>query len=107
MSTGPRFYDYGPGTNFGGLFALRRDRREVLTLSYEAHQLHVLDGARANHFLQRAPRRSDRAVARPPRRSILTGEFFDRHTLLPATGSVEPAHFHFPQFRIALTWSSR
>ena len=103
VATGPRFYDYGPGTNFGGLFALRRDRREVFSISYEAHQLHVLDGARANHFLQRA--RADLTLPLPGRFGmILTGEFFDRHTYFQLP-DVEPAHFHFPQFRIGVTWN--
>jgi hypothetical protein len=103
VSTGPRFYDYGPGTNFGGIVALRRDHREFFQLAYEAHQLHVLDGARANHFLQRV--RADLRV--PIRRQLgvlVTGEFFDRRTYFQLP-NVEPAHFHFPQFRIALAWN--
>jgi len=103
VSTGPRFYDYGPGTNFGGAFELRRDQRNLFRLAYEAHQLHVLDGARANHFLQRA--RADLTLPLPGRFGvILTGEFFDRRTYYQTTG-VEPLHLHFPQFRIAFTWN--
>jgi len=103
VSTGPRFYDYGPGSNFGGGITLRRDRRDIARFGYEAQQLHVLDGARANHFLQRA--RADVTVPVHRRIGILvTGEFFDRHTYFQTPGA-EPAHFHFPQFRVALTWN--
>jgi len=103
VSTGPRFYDYGPGTNFGGLFELRRDRRDMFRLEYEAHHLHVLDGARANHLLQRL--RADLAVPLPGRFGVIvTGEYFDRRTYFQ-TPDVEPAHFHFPQFRLSFTWN--
>jgi len=101
VSTGPRNYDYGPGTNFGGLAEIRHGRTNV-RFSYEAHQLHVLDGARANHLLQRA-----RADLRFPVRGKLgigvTAEFFDRHTFFQEEG-VEDADFHFPQLRVAMTW---
>jgi len=103
VSTGPRNYDYGPGTNFGGIIELRREQRGVARLSYDAHQLHVLDGARANHFLQRL--RADVTLPLPGRFGmIVTGEFFDRHTYFQMA-DVAPAHFHFPQFRLSLTWN--
>ena len=103
VSTGPRFYDYGPGTNFGGLFELRRDRRNIFQLAYEAHHLHVLDGARANHFLQRL--RADLTVPLAGRFGvILTSEYFDRHTYFQDP-ALEPAHFHFPQVRVSVTWN--
>ena len=104
VSTGPRFYDYGPGTNFGGLVFLRRDGREFITFAYEAHHLHVLDGVRANHLLQRA--RADLQLPLRGRLGLgLTGEFFDRRTFYQEPG-VERAKFHFPQFRAFLTWSA-
>jgi hypothetical protein len=104
VSTGPRFYDYGPGTNFGGFFVLRRDGRSIFTAAYEAHHLHVLDGVRANHLLQRA-----RADLNIPIRGRLgasvVGEFFDRRTWYQTAG-IEKAHLHYPQFRVGLTWSA-
>jgi uncharacterized protein DUF3943 len=104
VSTGPRFYDYGPGANFGGFVNFKRDSHDLLQLSYEAHQLHVLDGVRANHLLQRA--RAELIVPVRGRLGVgLTGEFFDRRTYFQDP-AVEDAHFHFPQFRVAMTWSS-
>jgi hypothetical protein len=104
VSTGPRFYDYGPGTSAGGYLSLLRDQRAFFTMSYELHHLRVLDGERANHVLQRA-----RADLMLPLRGQLgfgvTGEFFDRRTLYKAEG-VSPAHFYFPQFRMFLTWNA-
>ena len=103
VSTGPRFYDYGPGGNFGGFLSVRRDNRPLFVLAYEAHHLHVLDGVRANHLIQRV-----RADLNVPLRGRLgagvTGEFFDRKTYYQGPGPKD-ARFHFPQFRVALTWS--
>jgi hypothetical protein len=104
VSTGPRFYDYGPGTNAGGYLSLLRDQRSFLTLSYELHHLRVLDGVRANHVLQRA--RADLTL--PLRGSLgigVSGEFFDRRTLYQAEG-VSPARFYFPQIRAFLAWNA-
>ena len=104
VATGPRNYDYGPGTNFGGIAELRHGRTN-LRFWYEAHQLHVLDGARANHLLQRA-----RADLRFPVRGRLgigvVAEFFDRHTYFQLEG-VDDADFHFPQLRVAMTWGGK
>ena len=104
VSTGPRFYDYGPGTNFGGFLNVKRGAHTFLTFGYEAHHLHVLDGVRANHLLQRA--RVDLLLPLRGRLGIgVTGEFFDRRTYYQQPG-VERALFQFPQFRLALTWSA-
>jgi hypothetical protein len=103
VSVGPRFYDYGPGANFGGFFDLSRDGRRFFAVSYQAHHLHVLDGVRANHLLQRA--RADLLVPLSGRLGIgVSGEFFDRRTFYQAQ-DVNNARFHFPQFRAFLTWS--
>jgi len=105
VSTGPRFYDYGPGTNFGGHFIMRHGPRPWLFVGYEAHHIYVLDGVRANHLLQRG--RADLLLPLKGRLGAsVTGEFFDRRTFYQQEG-VERAHFKFPQFRAALTWSSR
>ena len=104
VSTGPRFYDYGPGTNFGGLVNVKRGALTFLTFGYEAHHLHVLDGVRANHLLQRA--RVDLLVPVRGRLGLgVTGEYFDRRTYYQRPG-VDRALFQFPQFRLALTWSA-
>ena len=103
VSTGPRFYDYGPGTNFGAFFSLRRDGRPFFTLAYEAHHLYVLDGVRANHLLQRG--RADLKVPIKGRIGVgVAAEFFDRRTFYQTPGTT-PARFQFPQFRAFLTWT--
>src|SRR4051812_25550816 len=53
VSEGPRFYDYGPGSDFGAFAHLDRDRRSLVVFDYNARQIYSLDGVRANHFLQR------------------------------------------------------
>jgi len=103
VATGPRFYDYGPGTNAGGYAQLQRGEFPFFILSYELHHLYVLDGVRANHLLQRG--RMD--VRFPLHGKIgfgITGEIFDRRTYYQIEG-VSPGKFHFPQFRGYLTWS--
>jgi Domain of unknown function (DUF3943) len=103
VSTGPRYYDYGPGTNFGGYLNFKRGPRTFLTFGYEAHHLHVLDGVRANHLLQRA--RADLLLPLRGQFGIgVTGEYFDRRTYYQQPG-VDRSLFQFPQFRLALTWS--
>ena len=103
VSTGPRYYDYGPGANAGGYFQLRRRDQPFFLFSYELHHLYVLDGVRANHLLQRA--RADVHIPVRGRVGVgVTGEFFDRRTSYQEPG-VSPARFHFPQVRISLTWS--
>src|SRR6185436_6056643 len=76
VSEGPRFYDYGPGSNFGVTANFSRDNRLFAVLFYEGRHLYSLDGVRANHFLQRG--RLDLLL---PLRGALglgvTGEYFD------------------------------
>src|SRR5262245_507811 len=103
VSTGPRNYDYGPGANAGGLLYFARNGREFVTLSYELHHLHVLDGIRANHLLQRG--RADLHFPIKGRFGVgVTGEFFDRRTYYQLPG-FDSTHFYFPQFRAFMTWS--
>jgi hypothetical protein len=79
VSTGPRYYDYGPGGNVGAFFTIRRDNRPLLNIGYELHHLHILDGVRANHMLQRI--RGDFMWPLKGRLGIgTTGEFFERKT---------------------------
>jgi hypothetical protein len=103
VSEGPRFYDYGPGSNFGALATVYRDARKIASFTYEARHLYSLDGVRANHFLQRL-----RLDLQTPLYSKLgfgiTGEYFDRRTYYQdAERTVKK--FHYPQIRAYLTWS--
>ena len=104
VSTGPRFYDYGPGGNAGGYMSLQRSGFPFFILSYELHHLYVLDGVRANHLLQRG-----RADLRLPLRGKIglgvTSEVFDRRTFYQTEG-ISRARFNFPQFRVYLTWNA-
>ena len=102
VSTGPRYYDYGPGGNLGAFFTIRRDNRPMLNIGYELHHLHILDGVRANHMLQRV--RGD--FMWPLKGSLgigTTGEFFERRTFYDDNRG--EARYRFPQYRIYLTWS--
>jgi hypothetical protein len=102
VSTGPRYYDYGPGGNLGALLTIRHDSRPIFTISYELLHLHVLDGVRANHMLQRA--RADLTVPIKGALGIGTSaEYFDRRTYY--AGNAGQAHFRFPQIRLYLTWT--
>ena len=102
VSEGPRFYDYGPGANFGTRATLLRDNRQLVVFFYEGRHLYSLDGVRANHFLQRS--RLD--VLMPIRGSLgfgVTGEYFDRRTYYK---DAEPSKrtYHYPQVRAYFTW---
>jgi hypothetical protein len=73
-----------------------------VTATYDVHHLYVLNGARANHVLQRV-----RADLQLPVRGRLglgvSGEFFDRRTFYQHEGGSR-ARFHYPQFRAYFTW---
>ncbi len=102
VSTGPRYYDYGPGGNLGAFFTIRRDNRPLVNIGYELHHLHILDGVRANHMLQRI--RGDFMVPLKGRLGIgTTGEFFERKTFYDDNQGI--GRYRFPQYRVYLTWS--
>jgi hypothetical protein len=102
VSTGPRYYDYGPGGNLGAFFTIRRDNRPLLNIGYELHHLHILDGVRANHMLQRI--RGDFMLPLKGRLGIgTTGEFFERKTFYDDNQGI--GRYRFPQYRVYLTWS--
>jgi hypothetical protein len=105
VSTGPRGYDYGPGTNAGGFFRLLRDGRPLFAASYEVHHIRVLDGVRANHVLQRT-RITLALPIRGPLGFGVAGEYFDRRTLYKDP-LVTDKHFHYPQIRAFFTWSTK
>jgi hypothetical protein len=101
VSTGPRFYDYGPGTNAGAFLTLSRNQRAFFAFSYELHHLHILDGYRAEHVLQRL--RGD--VLIPIKGNLgagVAGEFFNRKTYY--SPGLETVQYHFPQVRFYMTW---
>ena len=102
VSEGPRYYDYGPGGNFGGSATISRDGRNFAVFFYEGRHLYSLDGVRANHFLQRV--RLDLLL--PLRGSLglgVSAEYFDRRTFYQdADRTIK--HFHYPQVRAYFTW---
>jgi hypothetical protein len=103
VSTGPRYYDYGPGGNLTATFVLRRDNKLILNFGWELHHLHVLDGVRANHVLQRS--RLD--FMWPLKGAFGVGgstEFFSRRTFY--AGDAGETLYHFPQYRVYLTWTA-
>jgi hypothetical protein len=105
VSEGPRYYDYGPGSNFGVTAIFSRNSRPFATLFYEGRHLYSLDGVRANHFLQRG--RVDLLL--PLRGAFgvgVTGEYFDRRTFYQDAAGTR-ARYHYPQVRAYFTWGLR
>ncbi|HEX6975918.1 MAG TPA: DUF3943 domain-containing protein [Vicinamibacterales bacterium] len=103
VSEGPRYYDYGPGWNFGGSVALMRGGQARAVFSYEGRHLFSLDGVRANHFLQRG--RLD--VTAPLKGALgigVAGEYFDRRTFYQDAARTKKT-YHYPQVRAYFTWS--
>ena len=105
VSEGPRYYDYGPGSDFGGLARVTRDGRDIALFFYVGRQIYSLDGVRANHFLQHL--RIDLLF---PLRGALgigtSGEFFHRRSYYQdEAGSIQT--YHYPQLRAYLTWRRR
>ena len=102
VSEGPRFYDYGPGSDFGATAIFSRKNRPFAVLFYEGRHLFSLDGVRANHFLQRG--RVD--VLLPLRGAFgvgVTGEYFDRRTFYQDQARTR-VRYHYPQVRTYFTW---
>ena len=105
VSEGPRYYDYGPGSDFGTLARLTHDGREVLLFYYVGRQIYSLDGVRANHFLQHT--RFDMLL---PLRGALgigaSAEYFHRRSYYQdAEHTIKT--YHYPQVRAYLTWGNR
>jgi hypothetical protein len=102
VAEGPRYYDYGPGSNFGGFVNLMRDGRTLVGFAYEGRHLYSLDGVRANHFLQQA--RLDLMVPIHKQLGIgATGEYLDRRTFYQDEDRTVKK-YHYPQFRVYFTW---
>ncbi len=101
VSTGPRYYDYGPGANLNAFLSFNRGGRPFFTANYELHHLHILDGFRADLVLQRM--RADLLIPIKGKLGAgVAGEFFDRRTYYsPGQDTVQ---YHFPQVRFYMTW---
>jgi hypothetical protein len=105
VSEGPRYYDYGPGSDFGTLGRLTRDGREFLLFFYLGRQIYSLDGVRANHFLQQA--RVDLIL--PLRGRLGVGasvEYFDRRSYYQDADNTIRT-YHYPQVRAYFSWGNR
>ena len=105
VSEGPRYYDYGPGSDFGALARLTRDGRDLALFFYVGRQIYSLDGVRANHFLQHA--RVDLLFPlRGPLGIGTSAEFFHRRSYYQDAESTTKT-YHYPQLRLYLTWQRR
>jgi hypothetical protein len=102
VSEGPRSFDYGPGTTFGGAATLLRNARTFAQATYEARHLFVVDGVRANHLLQRA-----RLTVIVPIHGNFglgaSGEYFSRHTYYKDPDQTR-TKFGYPQVSAFLAW---
>ena len=77
-------------------------RRPFAVFLYEGRTIYSLDGVRANHLLQRV--RVDLLV--PLRGKLgmgVSGEFFDRRSFYQDPDATRKK-YHYPQFRVYLTW---
>ena len=103
--SGPRFYDYGPGSDFGGLARITHNGHDRLLLFYVGRHIYSLDGVRANHFLQHS--RVDLLL--PLKGALGFGtsiEYFLRRSVYQdASHSVRT--YRYPQVRGYFTWWRR
>jgi len=105
VSEGPRYYDYGPGSDFGTLARLIRDDREMLLFFYVGRQIYSLDGVRANHFLQHT--RVDFLLPlRGPLGIGASAEYFHRRSYYQDADHTIKT-YHYPQLRAYFTWGNR
>jgi hypothetical protein len=105
VSEGPRYYDYGPGSDFGTLARLTRDGREFLLFFYVGRQIYSLDGVRANHFLQHT--RVDLLLPlRGPLGLGASAEYFHRRSYYQDADRTIKT-YHYPQLRAYFTWGNR
>jgi hypothetical protein len=102
VSEGPRYYDYGPGSTFGGSATFTHGGRPFAKVLYEGRTLYSLDGVRANHLLQQtrvdllAPLYGELGIG-------VAGEYFDRRSYYQdADATIK--RYHYPQFRLYFTW---
>jgi len=102
---GPRFYDYGPGSDFGALARLARDHRDFAMFFYVGRHLYSLDGVRANHFLQHG--RVDLLLPlRGPLGLGTSVEYFYRRSSYQDEAR-NFRSYRYPQVRAYFTWWAR
>ena len=91
VSEGPRYYDYGPGSNFSGAAILTRDRDIVAAFLYEGRHLYSLDGvAPITSCSTSAPISNGRSAVRSAlalRANTSRGTRISRTPLAPNTNS--------------------
>lgn len=105
VSEGPRYYDYGPGSDFGTLARLSRDGKDIALFFYVGRQIYSLDGVRANHFLQHT--RVDLLFPlRGPLGIGTSAEYFHRRSYYQDEARTIKT-YHYPQLRAYLTWRGR
>ena len=105
VSEGPRFYDYGPGGNFGAVTQFTRGGRPIAVFNYEARHIYSLDGVRVNHFLQKT--RFDLLVPLKGRLGIgAAAEYFSRKSYYQDPDRTVKG-YSYPQVRAYFTWSQR
>ena len=105
VSEGPRFYDYGPGGNFGAVTQLTRGGRPIAVFNYEARHIYSLDGVRVNHFLQKT--RFDLLVPLKGRLGIgAAAKYFSRKSYYQDADRTVKG-YSYPQVRAYFTWSQR
>ena len=105
VSEGPRYFDYGPGSNFGATGTVTRNGRPFVMLAYEGRHLYSLDGVRANHFLQRT-RLDFQLPLRGPLGVGASAEYFSRRTYYQDEDRTVGG-YHYPQLRAYFTWDPR
>jgi hypothetical protein len=105
VSEGPRFYDYGPGGNFGAVTQFIRGGRPIAQFNYEARHIYSLDGVRVNHFLQKT--RVDLVVPVKGRLGIgAAAEYFSRKSYYQDPDRTVKG-YSYPQVRAYVAWSQR
>ena len=103
VSEGPRFYDYGPGGNFGATLGFSYKTRPFAVLVYEGRHLYSLDGVRANHLLQRG-RLDLMTPIYGPLGFGVTFEYFDRRTFYQDALRTT-LRYHYPEARTYFIWN--
>jgi Domain of unknown function (DUF3943) len=105
VSEGPRFYDYGPGANFGAVTQFTHGGRPIAVFNYEARHIYSLDGVRVNHFLQKT--RFDLLVPLKGRLGLgAAAEYFSRKSYYQDPDRTVKG-YSYPQVRAYFTWSQR
>jgi len=102
ISEGPRTFDYGPGSTYGGAAVFAHRQRAFAIATIEGRHLFVVDGVRANHLLQRI-RIDLLAPLRGPIRAGVTGEYLKRHTFYKDAAESK-AVFGYTQVSFYLAW---